>query len=260
MHSQNKFNILKEAYRCAPFQVHNTIRFTRYKDETSASYPTIHGAFIFCIQGEALISFDDETFFAKPGILVHGCPGRQLSFRIQSDCPFVHINLYYKQINSDLLFEVPVNLPQIQPALQELAEQNEAMDIHTILQKKILTQQIFQHIFYGSKEDALKGDYYYVSQILSYIKKHYSEPVSMKELADLIGKSESQMSYIFYKYTHKRPIDFLIDYRMDIAASLLREQGLRINEAAEAVGYSDSLYFSRIFKKRTGYSPSQIKK
>lgn len=257
---QNKRDILRQAYDLNPFKVHNVIRFTKQKSKITSAYPTIHGAFIFPIEGEAEIWFDDSCFAAKPGVLVHGCPGRQLRFNVYSQTPFVYINIYYRQINSDLLFSAPVNLPQIEPALQMLAAKNDDTDIYAILQKKLLTEQVFRHIFYDDNAENLTGEYHYVSEILAYIKENYQKPIRMQHLASLIGKSESQMSYLFYKHTRQRPIDFLIDYRVDMAANLLSEQGYQVNEAAEAVGYSDPLYFSRVFKRRTGYTPKQVRK
>ena len=56
-----------------------------------------------------------------------------------------------------------------------------------------------------------------------------------------------------------RPINYLIKYRLEQAIKLLKEEEYTIQEVAALVGYSDPLYFSRIFKKHVGYSPSQVR-
>ena len=56
-----------------------------------------------------------------------------------------------------------------------------------------------------------------------------------------------------------RPINYLIQYRLEQAIELLKDGDYTVQEVSSLVGYSDPLYFSRIFKKHVGYSPSQVK-
>jgi len=260
MDAQTALNILKQAYRLSPFRINNVIKFVKHPSDKPTSYQTIHGAFIFPLEGEAEIRFDDECFLAKPGTMVHGCPGCQLSFDVLGEKPFTHINIYYHQISSNLLFSMPIDLPAVSPVLEELADANEQMDIQSILQKQVLSRQVFQNIFFNGEKDNSAQDYLIVKELLDYIEDNYRNALTMEDLANHIGKSKSQLSYLFYKYTQCRPIDFLIDYRINMAAKLLREQGCTVTEAADAVGYADPLHFSRLFKKRTGYAPSQIQR
>lgn len=191
---------------------------------------------------------------------MHGCPGCQLTFRVLGENPFTHINIYYHQISRNLLFSIPIDLPAVSPDLHELADANDQMDIRSILQKQLLSRQIFQNIFFNGEKDNSAEDYRIVKELVSYIEDNYRKSLTMEDLANYIGKSKSQLSYLFYKYTQCRPIDFLIDYRINTAARLLREQGCTVTAAADAVGYADPLHFSRLFKKRTGYAPSQIQR
>ncbi len=260
METQTALNILKQAYRLSPFRVNNVIQFVKDPSDKPTSYQTIHGAFIFPLEGEAEIRFDDKCFLAKPGTMVHGCPGCQLAFHVLGENPFTHINIYYHQISSNLLFSMPIDLPAVSSVLQELADTNEKMDIHSILQKQLLSRQIFQNIFFNGEKDNSAEDYRIVKELVDYMENNCRSALTMEDLANYIGKSKSQLSYLFYKYTQCRPIDFLIDYRINMAAKLLREQGYNVTAAADAVGYTDPLHFSRLFKKRTGYAPSQIQR
>ncbi|MGO4184478.1 helix-turn-helix transcriptional regulator [Paenibacillus sp. TAF43_2] len=60
----------------------------------------------------------------------------------------------------------------------------------------------------------------------------------------------------FHKYTGFRPIDYVINYRMERASDLLKAGNYSIHDIAVSVGYTNSLYFSRLFKKKFGLSPS----
>lgn len=64
----------------------------------------------------------------------------------------------------------------------------------------------------------------------------------------------------FKDFTGSSPQAYLTDMRIEQAKDLLSNTSFQIAEIAELVGYSDPLYFSRIFKKKTGYSPNEYKK
>ena len=55
-------------------------------------------------------------------------------------------------------------------------------------------------------------------------------------------------------------IDYLLQIRMEAAKRLLSEGSFALGAVAEAVGFDDYNYFSRVFKKRTGYTPTEYKK
>ena len=55
------------------------------------------------------------------------------------------------------------------------------------------------------------------------------------------------------------PMDYLVNKRIDEAKVLLEDGSLKIKDIASVVGYEDSLYFSKVFKKFTGVSPKEYK-
>ena len=65
-------------------------------------------------------------------------------------------------------------------------------------------------------------------------------------------------SKVFKEETGKNYIEWLTNYRMDVAKGLLMEGKQTIKEVCFKVGYNDPNYFSRIFKKIEGYSPSEF--
>jgi YesN/AraC family two-component response regulator len=56
------------------------------------------------------------------------------------------------------------------------------------------------------------------------------------------------------------PVEYLIRHRIGKAASLFKEENLSVGEVSEMTGFADSNYFSRQFKKKTGFSPREYKK
>lgn len=97
----------------------------------------------------------------------------------------------------------------------------------------------------------------YVLQAIQYIKKHYSEEISICDVADYLKISEGYLSRVFKKETHCTFTNYLSYYRISEACELLKNCRVKVYEVAEKVGYSDTAYFSTLFKKLTGISPSE---
>lgn len=102
---------------------------------------------------------------------------------------------------------------------------------------------------------------YVVEQIVSYFEDHYSEKISLDQIAENMYLSPFYVSKIFKSETGDTPIRHLIDIRLEKAMELL-EGGWNgsIQEVAATVGYDDAYHFSKLFKKRYGISPSQARK
>lgn len=101
---------------------------------------------------------------------------------------------------------------------------------------------------------------YVVEQILNYFEDHYSQKISLDRIAENMYLSPFYISKIFKSETGDTPIRHLINIRLERAKELL-ENGWSgsIQEVAASVGYDDAYHFSKLFKKRYGVSPSQVK-
>lgn len=94
-----------------------------------------------------------------------------------------------------------------------------------------------------------------VLQAVRHIEEHFSQPLSLGELASLSRLNPSYFSIQFKKETGANYVDFIKRVRVDNASQLLRSTDLKIYEVASAVGYNDTKYFSEIFKEVTGITP-----
>ena len=97
-----------------------------------------------------------------------------------------------------------------------------------------------------------------IAQIIKYIETNYAEKVSVKEISDELGVSESFLSRIFKKELGVTIHEYLNQYRIAKAISLLQTGS--VTEVGYACGFCDTSHFISIFKKYTGSTPMQYKK
>jgi transcriptional regulator GlxA family with amidase domain len=98
-----------------------------------------------------------------------------------------------------------------------------------------------------------------IRSVAAYMRQHLERPVRLDELARMANLSVSHFSAIFRKEFGFSPLDYLIRTRIRRACELLDTTGSSLKEIAEAVGFSDPLYFSRVFRTIHGVSPSQYR-
>ena len=122
-------------------------------------------------------------------------------------------------------------------------------------------QSIFSSLFEVLlKEETVLTD---KAQVLlkadAYIRDHYTQPINTKSVAEQFGFTPAYLSKIFREYKHITPADYIIRLRIDKAKELFTSNpDCKIKDVAAFVGYEDSLYFSKVFKKDTGISPRQF--
>lgn len=79
-------------------------------------------------------------------------------------------------------------------------------------------------------------------------------------IADYLNIERTYLYRLFKDITGSSPQEYLLDYRIRRACTLLKETGLPVNDIARSVGYDDALYFSRLFKQRKGRTPTQYRR
>ncbi len=96
-------------------------------------------------------------------------------------------------------------------------------------------------------------------ELKHYIENHYKEKLNLAGLAARIHLAPVYLSRKFKEYFGVGPVDYVILLRLNNAALYLRNSQISIKEVAARSGYSDSLYFSRLFKKHMGQSPEKYR-
>lgn len=162
---------------------------------------------------------------------------------------FRHENSFHREIN-----------PFIKDTCRHLREQGQCYEM--AVQRNI--NRIFQYIFcnferfpkYEATRIQMKGQIR-LQKMLTYIYEHYTETVTLEDIANAAHISRSEAGRCFQTYMGCSPVDALIQYRLQTARRLLSEKTHTLQEISFACGFHSVNYFSRKFKQIYGHAPSQ---
>lgn len=104
-----------------------------------------------------------------------------------------------------------------------------------------------------------KNSEMYIAFATHYIEEHYSRKLTVAQLAERLGISQVYLFKIFQQKFGKSPKEYINDYRLSQAKTLLEETNLSVSAVGRAVGYDDVLAFSKFFALHTGVSPSKYR-
>ena len=126
----------------------------------------------------------------------------------------------------------------------------------------LLLRQLFILINRYSKEDCLQGIDVAneIEKAIHYFNENYTSDISIEAYAKEHAISKNWFIRCFKQIMKVTPMQYIISLRISSAKNLLENSDKAITEIANAVGYDNPLYFSRIFRKFTGVSPSTYKK
>ena len=109
-----------------------------------------------------------------------------------------------------------------------------------------------------AKEVTLRGPGDRVAKVLQHMAEHFAEPLTLEDLAAVVGLHPTYFSNSFRKATGLAPMTFLQRFRVERAKGMLASTDLAVMEVAPRVGFQDPYHFSRVFKKLTGSSPREF--
>jgi AraC family transcriptional regulator of arabinose operon len=99
----------------------------------------------------------------------------------------------------------------------------------------------------------------YVEHTLEYIEHNYHKNIKVQGIADYIGINRSYLTNCFKNVLNMSPQEYILNYRMNQASTLLKNTALSVSEIAARVGYDDALNFSKAFKKTYGINPTNFR-
>lgn len=170
--------------------------------------------------------------------------------------------------NAGLTIDAPIyrttdkkSLPLLETELMTIAKsQNTQSSLYQIGHLYLFLDLLVKSSFSYNDLSAGRVKDFYIREAITFIEQNYMNSISIEDIAQFCNLNRSYLGKLFKETVNKTPQQFLIYYRMNQAAELLRFSDMSINEIGKSVGYQNQLHFSRAFKNVYGESPSQWRK
>jgi len=159
----------------------------------------------------------------------------------------LYIIIYQELVNT---FGENLNIRTVKQVYNDVMEIKSLMDLKNYIRNLLIETINTISIFKENRNVKT------IKKIKKYIDQNYSKDISLNDIADRYNISYFHLSKTFKQIYGKNFKDYLLDVRMDHAKKLLRKSNSNISTIAQKVGYIDPNYFSKVFKKYTGLSPS----
>ena len=210
----------------------------------------LNGRFIYTINGQEIIAESGDAIFIPQGSI----RAREMS---TADADYISFNFRT---------EKPPALPlllknAVRSEIALLIAAYDKMEKHTFADNK-QTLAYFCGCLLSLLGDILAASEYnpLTKKIIAYIQEDISRKITLEDIGNLTFFSPIYCDTVFKKEVGRSIVDYVLDRRVDEAKRLLLEGDLPLAEIAEAVGFADYNYFSRVFKKRAGYSPTAYRR
>lgn len=223
----------------------------------------------YVVRGGVQLLAGNESFWIDPGEIgiANWCePHRTLAFKDDSFYFVVKVDIYAS------IFPPTLRKTRFHHLIKGTEEIYKVMA--NMIQEAASPDSQTQYINLGyattlmgllSRENAKLGifqnttEIQYARSVFSYIHKHYADKISLTDIADHIGISVAHMCRTFISSTGITINHYLNQTRCNVALQMIKN-GVSVADAAIAVGFNDYNYFSRVFRKLLGFSPSYAKK
>ena len=246
----------------------SSISFIYTYDVSARNYPMKnngrrHHGFIYTLQGTETYAFADKTLVAVPDSVIYIPKGATYSITLSGERSTV--------IAFD--FELALPAPQ-EPFRVKFPENNSVKALFSESEKiwnrqktdcpaackshfyKLCSALIHQKMLYSSSLDAQK-----IADAVSYLHSHYlDQDFRIETLSGLSRMSTRYFEKLFYQRFGMSPKEYVIGLKIERAKELLLSEKILIKDIACQLGYNDIYHFGKLFKQKTGYTPSTYRK
>lgn len=186
---------------------------------------------------------------------IHALPGYHALFALEPAYRHQHQFRSRLQLGDAALAEVQ---PWVDDLLRELHSRTPGYRTMALARFMQLVAALSR--LYTRQPDPESMDLLRIGNAIAHLETRYAEPVTLGELARKACLSPRQFQRVFHTCMGRSPIEHLLVIRLRRARELLRTSPKTITEIAYECGFSDSNYFTRVFRKHTGLPPGQYRK
>ncbi|MEC1179038.1 AraC family transcriptional regulator [Metasolibacillus meyeri] len=215
---------------------------------------TLSGSATFSLNGVKYVLNKERILHAGPNMLIEITTNDTVAW----EYVVIHYNMYVGKLgyeNKHFMIETGEH-NKIEYFVQQLIQQDQQPGDIANLKCQLLFYQLIETMLVCAKMQISNN---FVDYALILLAENYAQPISIADIAEQIGCERRRFAYLFNKQVGMTPIQYLTEIRLKQAKKLLRTTKIPINEIAELVGYADSFYFCRVFKKQYHMTPTQFR-
>lgn len=245
-------------------------RFSRQLTRTLS-----HHELMYICDGSGHFRIHGKNYTLGKGMLLYICPNEPYSFRMDADKPVGCLTVHFSC--ADIHFDDGVwnicsgssvlarrsvwklrNPHLIESQFQNLLSRwNEKLPGYAFVTRTLLQQMIIDitrdlHVQSTNRTASVK-----VEAVIEYMRRHIEEKLTLPALVAVVGISPAYLSRIFKEATGCTIIEYFNKMKIDVSKEFLLE-GMKVREVASKLGFADEFYFSRLFKRLEGVSPSEF--
>ncbi|HJA93366.1 MAG TPA: AraC family transcriptional regulator [Candidatus Eisenbergiella merdipullorum] len=253
------------------------------------TYSSAKFELVYIKEGDAILSLRDKYYSLTPGHLLCMFPNEKIYYAATEGCSWSNLWIGIYGIQADYYIkslgitrEYPIyKCPQpeeTEKIINEIIESTEnnnsygkmktlskLYDFFASLHDKSAEQvsdnlPVYDIHITDTHEITYLSDNLHIREAENYIRFHYDSNISVHALASILNLSIEYFSRLFKSETGMTPQNMIIKYRIEKACTLLKTTSLSIAEIAMCVGIQDQRYFSKLFRRNIGSSPSKYRK
>lgn len=228
---------------------------------------------LYIASGKGYFYFDGKEYIVPKGNMVLFRPGVTQEYYIYSEDKtetyWVHftgsavdnlLDYYQISLNEKIIFAGTA--PDYQWLFRQMIQELQLMrsNFEDLLNINLLHILLIIHRFRQEGNTIGTKTFDEVERATHFFHDHYNEPIVIQDYAKEHGLTANWFTQCFKRITKVTPMQYIISLRMTNAMSLIDNTDYNMTQIAYTVGYENSMYyFSRVFKKHTGMSPTEYK-
>ncbi|HEY3376465.1 MAG TPA: helix-turn-helix domain-containing protein [Armatimonadota bacterium] len=222
-------------------------------------------------EGEGFVTHHERRYHLQPGRLYvipahtpsrYLCPQRMVLHWLHFTAHVLHKFDLFAFFCCDHVVDI-TDSAQTQACWERLLRAYKQCDLAGTLQSDGLLRQLLAPFLDTVDVEGQRRRLHELARftgVLEYIDRHLAEKLTLAELADLVHLQPTYFSNIFSRHMGEGPLVYVNRRRVERAQSLLWQSSASLAEIAQAVGFHDVFYFSRMFKKIAQVSPGQFRR
>ena len=220
--------------------------------------------FLLISSGKCIAQHHGKEFYLVPGNFILYAPGEPQKYVFPEECQSLWLHFSGTAV-PEILEECGLNSGVYHLNLDDTIIRlfSDLIEQFHLPGNRLYANALFLKLFSAVSERVKNPEQKQcpegIVRVIGYLNEHYTQNVTLAELAAYSGYSKSRFSDLFREFIGQTPIEYQRKLRLNSAYDLLCSTELSVGKIALSCGYDDALYFSRLFHNHYGIPPTRLR-